>query len=186
MADPHHVPTLDGFDVFTVRLYRVGLVLGAAGLLCLSGSLLATEGRLDPFAWVLVFLGTATSIANMHLYDKRIRWVIGVAGWLGGVGMLLAPALPDGLAPWIFHAGVGFVFVALSGFALKEQFCFKIKFLRLVPLVLATSLIPLLAGERVISGAMLACAGLMVGALAVAKLRMPLHYDIGDKSAYQI
>jgi len=186
MADPHHVPTLDGFDVFTVRLYRAGLALGASGLLVMSGSLLAGEGELDGLAWVAVFVGTALSIANMHLYDKRIRWLIGVVGWIGGSLMLLSSHLPVTAANWVFHAGVGFLFVAMSGFALKEQFCFKIKFLRIVPLVLAGSLIPLLAGERGVSGLMLGCAGVMYGVLAVAKMRMPLHFDVGDKSAYQI
>jgi uncharacterized integral membrane protein len=186
MADPHHVPTLDGFDVFTVRLYRMGLCISAVGLALLAASLLVGESSQDGLCWVLVFVGAALSAANMHLYDKRIRWVIGASGWVGGALLLLAPHVPAAWSPWVFYAGAGFVFVVLSGFALKEQFCFKIAFLRLVPLVLATSLIPLLAEERTVAGMMLVMASVMYGLLAVAKLRMPLHFDIGNKGAYQI
>ena len=37
--------------------------------------------------------------------------------------------------------------MSLSAFALKEQFCFKVPMLRLVPAALALSLIPMLGGQ---------------------------------------
>ena len=67
-----------------------------------------------------------------------------------------------------------------------EQFCFRIPGLRLVPLFLATSLIPLLAGKVAFAGALLLLSGVIYSALAFAKWRMPLHFDVGDKSKYQI
>jgi len=186
MADPHHVEELDSHDVFTVRLYRTGLAISATSLLLLGGSLVVGAVEIAGMAWVGVFAGTALSVACMHLYDKRIRWLIGASAPFGGVLMLLAPHTPESLWTWVFHAGAGFVFVSISGFALKEQFCFKIKFLPLVPLSLAGSLIPLLLGQIQVAGLMLAFAGVLYGVLAVAKVRMPLHFDIGNKSAYQI
>lgn len=185
MADPHHIASLDAHDVRTVRLYRAGLVVSAFALV-VGGALAVMNPERLPLAWVGVFAGAALSAGDMHLYDKRIRWVIGGAGWLGGVLMLLGGALGGLAGHWVGHAGLGFVFVTLSGFALKEQYCFRIPFLRVVPLLLATGLIPLLARQGIPAGLLLGLAGGLYGALALAKLRMPLHYDIGDKSAYEI
>lgn len=185
MADPHHVPHMDSFDRLTVGLYRAGLVLSAVGLLT-AGTVALTAPGWQRLAWVVVFLGVALSAADLHLYDKRIRWVITGSGWLGAVLLLLAGALGGGAGHWIAHAGLGFLFVTLSGFALKEQFCFRIPFLRLVPVLLATALIPLLTRQHVVAGLVLIASGLLYAVLAVAKLRMPLHYDVGDKSRYQV
>jgi uncharacterized integral membrane protein len=179
MADPQHIAELDRFDRGSVRVYRAGLIVSAAGLLLFAA---AEIGWLDPVLarWV-VCVGAALSIANLHLYVKRIRAVIVVAGWTGLI-LLLAP-VPF---PLVGLAGLGCIFVSLSGFALKEQFCFRIPFLRAVPLLLATALLPLALGPAPVAAVLLAAAGVLYAILAVAKLRMPLHFDIGDKSKYQV
>ena len=118
----------------------------------------------------------------MHLYAKQIRWFIGVSGWFGAI--LLVASRGETLL--LHTAGLGFLFVALSGYALKEQFCFRIPGLRLVPLFLAGSLLPLLFGKPLFAGIPLLLSGLIYSALVVAKWRMPLHFDVGDKSKYQI
>ena len=185
MADPHHVPVLDSFDQFTVRLYRTGLSLAAGGLAWATVALIA--GRSPVWAWMCVVLGTALAVLNVHLYDKRVRWVIQTAAWTGALLQLVAAGpVPEVVAHWAFHAGLGFFFVSLSGFALKEQFCFRLPALRLVPLLLATSLLPLVAGVPQAAGVLVGLAALIYVALAVAKVRMPLHFDVGDKSKYQI
>ena len=189
MADPDHIPTLDGFDEMTVRLYRSGLTIAALSLVGAGTALLARglTGAAEPSfwesaAWLGCLLGTASAIANMHLYAKQIRWFIGISGWIGAI--FLVASKGDSL--WLHSAGLGFLFVSLSGYALKEQFCFRIPGLRLVPLFLAASLIPLLAGKVAFAGALLLLSGLIYTALAFAKWRMPLHFDVGDKSKYQI
>ena len=194
MADPQHTPKLDAHDALTVRLYRVGLTLGASTTLLLSGWMLgvnqffAIQSDLAVRALELILgLGSAFALVNLHLYDKRVRWIIvgsGVAGlWLMASSSLFS-------MPWIehliFHAGLGFVFVVYSALALKEQFCFRIPGLKLVPLFLATSLIPAVLQQPVIFGALLLPAGLCMGLLSLAKWRMPLGHDIGDKSNYQV
>lgn len=187
MADPQHVPDLDRFDRLTVRLYRYGIAMSAVGMLALAGVLAA--GLLDRWllaAELLVLLGAAASIANMHLYDKRVRWLIAASGWVGVCLLVATAATPDALQVWVHHAGLGFVFVVHSAFALKEQFCFKIPGLRLVPALLALSLIPMLLGLGQVAAALLGLAGLVYGALAAAKMRMPLHFDVGNKAAYQV
>ena len=123
MADPHHIPVLDGFDRWTVQVYRAGLATSSVGLLGLAAALLLDPtGSWRTGAQVLVVAGCALSISCMHLYDKRIRWVIAASGWTGAVLLLTAQGAPASIGHWIHHAGLGFVFVSLSGFAVKEQF----------------------------------------------------------------
>ena len=184
MADPHHVPELDAFDRLTVVLYRAGIGVGALsmGLVALG----AWQGWPPWVGQFSVLAATALLVADLHLYDKRIRWVIGAAGWIGAC-LLFGGSVADGvLGHWVSHAGLGFLFVTLSALALKERFCFRIWGLRAVPLLLAASLIPQLLAWPRGTVALLVPASLVYGALAVAKLRMPLHFDVGNKSAYQV
>ena len=186
VADPHHREALDSFDRLTVRLYRTGLSLGALSLIgagCVFG-LGADSATAHGVVWGGVALGAALASTSMHLYAKRIRWVIATSTTLGLVVMGLAGGAAG--HPVVFHAGLGLVFVAYSAWALKEQFCFRIPGLRLVPLFLAASLVPLLVGPSVAAGVLLALAGLVMAWLSLAKWRMPLTHDIGDKSAYQV
>lgn len=196
MADPDHVPNLDRFDERTVRLYRGGLAVCALGLL-MAAVLYLTMGAVPGLveyglswlrvAWVVLVYGVGLSVLDMHLYDKKIRWSVAGAGWLGTVLVLAAAVMASSTVSWwVEHAGVGFLFVAVSGFALKEQFCFRIPFLRAMPVLLALTLIPMLGRLWVFAGIGLLLAAGLQAVLAVAKLRMPLHYDIGDKSKYQI
>lgn len=185
MANPEHVPELDGFDRLTVMIYRSGIAVGAVGLALLAGQPWAPELP----AWIpraVVLAATALVVANMHLYDKRIRWVIGVAAWTGATLAFLGAATQGTVAHWLAHAGLGFLFVSLSAIAIKEQFCFRIPLLRAVPVLLAISLIPQLMQATWATTAFLAPAALIYAAMAAAKSRMPLHFDVGNKAAYQV
>lgn len=74
----------------------------------------------------------------------------------------------------------------LCGLAFKEQFCFAIPGIRLLPLLLP--LLWLLEWIRVAWAAALVAlaSGLLLGLLSLAKWRMPLHFDIGDRGRYQL
>ena len=181
MADPQHVPVLDALDRFTVKLYRSGLVLASAGVLYagLRGALHSITPL--PDLTLPILLGVALCVANMHLYDKLFRWVFGALGMTGAV--LWAAA---SVHPLVGLAGMGFIFAALSAFALKEQFCFRVPGMRLVPLMLAASLIGFGLEQPLVVAGLLIPAGILLCILAIAKLRMPLHFDIGNKAHYQI
>lgn len=182
MADPHHQEVLDGFDRATVTLYRSGIGVAAVGLGVHAASL--ATGAALPGRW-LVLAGVAAIAADLHLYDKRIRWVFGAAAWTGVVlGALPAPG--GWLGELLGDAGLGFLYVTLSGVALKEQFCFRLPLMQAVPVLLASSLVPLVLGAALPAAALSAGAALLLGTLALAKWRMPLHFDIGDRSRYQI
>jgi uncharacterized integral membrane protein len=179
LAHPEHVEALDGLDRLTVRLYRAGFAVLSTGLLALAGAhALWPEGTAVAQAWVLA--GAVLSAADVHLYDKRIRWFVQALVWFG-LWMRLAFT-----AEWLQVGGLGFVFAGVSGLALKEQFCFRIPGLRAVPLLLAASLLPMWKGPEVAVAVPLGLAGVILAALTVAKARQPLHFDIGDKSYYQI
>jgi len=184
MADPQHIPELDGFDRMTVGLYRLGLVVSVLGVGGLAGALVRSAPA-GPWQ-LLTFVGVALTVPNLHLYAKHVRWVIHVAAWTGAVLTALVPMLHSEAAHWVGHAGLGFLFVVLSALALKERFCFRLPGLRLVPLFLAGSLVPMVLRIPHVAGWMLVPAAVLLLILAIAKLRMPLHFDVGDKSRYQV
>lgn len=191
MADPQHEEELDAMDRLTVRLYRAGFLISALALIGagLMQVFSAQQPGLLPAGavsggWVAIAGGVALSVGNMHLYSKQIRWIIAQSSWVGLLLMLAAALL--GLGKVGFFAGLGFVFVCISALALKERLCFRIPGLRLVPALLALSLLPLLLRHGSSAGVLLGLAGVIQLVLFVAKVRMPLHFDIGDKSAYQV
>ena len=178
MANPEIESELDGIDRLTVCLYRLGLSLAAMLLVWRGVDLLIGRAHLSQPVW-LATLAVACGACGLclHIYDKRIRFILQGLGW-GGV-MLNACGAPDTLV-------LGAALATLSGLAFKEQFCFAIPGIRLVPLLL-----PLLWGLELIrlewAAALLALtSGLLLCLLCLAKWRMPLHFDIGDKERYQI
>jgi uncharacterized integral membrane protein len=183
MADPHHVATLDGLDRLTVRLYRLGFFVSAAGLAALAST---SWSALDPVnaRWVTV-LGITISSADLHLYDKRFRWFIPALAW-AGLLCLTAPTSSAASADFLAHLGLGLQLVTLSALALKERLCFRVPGLRLVPLLLAVGIFSSWFDQPRIAAASWGGAALVVALLAVAKLRMPLHFDIGDRAHYQL
>lgn len=181
MADPHHVEPLDGFDRGTVMAYRAGIAvcgLATAGLAAAHAT-----GAADVLARVGLVLGVALVGAHLHLYDRRIRWVIVGSAWLGAVLLFAGHVLGNG---WVGDTGLGFAFVALSGVALKERFCFRLPLVVGVPLLLASALVPLRLGLGPPAAALLGAGAGLLLLLAVAKARMPLHFDIGDRSRYEV
>lgn len=194
MANPEHVPTLDALDRLTVRLYRGGLLLASASLLGLAAVYAArvnatpAPSGIGDVLIVLIGAAAALSAANLHLYDKRVRWLLAGAAPLGLAIQALALTAPAGFVlNWPLQtAGLGFGFVTLSGLALKERFCFRIPGLRGAPVLLAGALVPLTIDWPIGVPLLLAPASVLLGWLAVAKLWQPLHFDVGDKSAYQV
>lgn len=184
MADPQHQEPLDGFDILTVRLYRAGLV-GQALTLLIVGILGLTSGA-PLWCWALYSAFVALTAWNMHLYMKTFRWIMQGASWIGLTLLVLGHFEGAMTSPLVGWAGIGFLFVSSSAWALKERYCFAIVGMRAVPLFLAGSLLGVFGqGQQPWAIPLLIAGGLMT-MLSVAKLRMPLHFDIGDKSKYQV
>ena len=69
MADPHHIPVLDGFDRLTVRLYRLGLWIAAVALVVAACVRLAEVSV--PFE-TLIFVQAGVALACT---DRLLRLV---------------------------------------------------------------------------------------------------------------
>ena len=191
-------------DVREVLLYRAGIaVCAGAMVLALAASAGGPAGadwlahrRLPLTAAVLLLTaGTGLSVATIHLYIRGfralLRWLYaaGAAGlllvvvWAGlsgraFLGLLLGS--PVGLVAW------GPVLAALCGVAVKEAVCFgrieAVLFATLTPLLVAGRLWGFL-GPRSLQ-LLFAADTVLLCVFAVAKARMPVERDIGDKSLY--
>ena len=94
--------------------------------------------------------------------------------------------VPPPVAGTVGTLGTGLLLAAASGLVLKEWFCFRIPLVRATPLVLATGVIAAWVGASAVAAACFGLGALAVAAVAVAKLRMPLGHDIGDRRHYQV
>ncbi|MGF1723642.1 DUF2301 domain-containing membrane protein [Photobacterium nomapromontoriensis] len=169
MADPHIQSELDMLDRLTVLLYRSALT-ASAGIM----SIVAWEPHFATTALVITALLATTTV---HIYDKRFRWLILGSGLFASVWLLLGLWQPLALGAALF---------AFSALAIKEYFCFQVKALLLTPVALAGFWFCTVFGQDQISIAFSMSGAILLAVAAFAKWRMPLHYDIGDKSRYQI
>ena len=82
--------------------------------------------------------------------------------------------------------GLGGVFITLGGLCFKEYFCFKIPGLRLQPLLVALLWFGLELDWVIVAKVCATLSGLLFFIVTIAKWRMPLHFDIGDKKRYEV
>ncbi|QIW15381.1 hypothetical protein A4G20_03045 [Pasteurellaceae bacterium RH1A] len=168
MADPHIKSPMDFWDYLTVIIYRSGFVLAALALFALP---------YFPHEASLAALIAGTMLASsLHLYLKHFRLIFQFAMWIG-------------LLCFIFNLpllALGAAFLVIGGLCYKEYFCFRVFGLNFQPLLLAllwaAFALQLTLMVQILS---LVC-GLLLALLAFQKWRMPLHFDIGDKSKYQV
>jgi len=169
MADPHIQSPMDPLDYLTVVIYRLGFVLAIPAI-----ALLPWETKLP--ALELVLVAAAMCASSLHIYMKNFRLLLQFATW---VGLLCYVA---GL-PMI---ALGGALITLGGLAFKEQFCFRVPGLQFQPLIVAAMWFALFFHIPYAAELLAGIAALLFLLLSVAKWRMPLHYDIGDKSKYQV
>uniref|UniRef100_UPI004057B577 DUF2301 domain-containing membrane protein n=1 Tax=Candidatus Electrothrix sp. TaxID=2170559 RepID=UPI004057B577 len=189
MATPEHTPEMNSLDNMTVALYRTGLTIAAVAALIYSIERIIGVQILGVFYLPVFAAGIALASANVHLYDPKFRWLFPVVSWIGFIILAFAYVLKGTtpVATTLADLSLGFFYAGAGMFALKETFCFRIIGLPLVPLFLCGSVF-----DRLLSATstaepyfLLPAAGLLTW-LCVAKWRMPLHFDIGDKSFYSL
>ncbi|MGF1717608.1 DUF2301 domain-containing membrane protein [Photobacterium chitinilyticum] len=169
MADPHIQSQLDSLDKLTVILYRGALTASAAIMLLMVWG--------SSFAISAMVVAALIAACTVHIYDKRFRWLIVGSGMFASIWLTLDiwPPLALGAALFTF-----------SALAIKEYFCFRLKILTLTPLTLAAFWFCFAFGQEQISIAFGIIGAILLATAAIAKWRMPIHYDIGDKSRYQV
>ncbi len=196
-------------DIRSVRVYRGGILLAAAGVV--GGALLlfvsrawetpSAQGWIDNHRLFLhlmvwsVTAGTGISVVTVHLYMRqfhtllKILYGIGLAalgcfvvlGLIGGRGFLhILYETPYGTF------GFGFVLAALCGIAVKEAFCFG-----RIEAVLIAVVTPILVLGHLFGSIspqtgflLLSADALFLGIFAARKWIMPIDLDVGDKSVY--
>jgi uncharacterized integral membrane protein len=187
MADPHLTPSLDAHDRRTVLLYRGGIAVTALGLALMSASYVQRDLGAHIFGRQLLAAGVTLSAWNLHLYDRRFRWIFHGIAW-GGLlfAHIAATATPAGAAWLLRELGIGLHLAFVCAVALKEQLCFRVPLLQLVPVILVPTAIAHAFDVAPVAGAGLGVAALIVAMLAGVKAQQPLGHDIGDRSAYQV
>ncbi len=171
MADPHIKSPMDWLDYVTVIAYRLGFTLAAPTIL-----LLPWEIETGVPAQQLTFLAAMLCASSLHIYMKNFRLILQAATWGGLIFAVFGFPL----------IGLGGAFVTLGGLCFKENFCFKVPGLRAQPILLAALWFALIFGGSTIAQGLAILSALLFLVTAIAKWRMPLHFDIGDKSKYEI
>lgn len=168
MADPHIQSPMDKLDVLTVIVYRSGFVLAT-----LFTALLAYAPHIAQFGLLLAGAMLASSV---HLYLKSFRLLIQYSMW---AGLLLQAFGQPELA-------LGAAFLVIGALAFKEYFCFRIWGLNFMPVLVAILWLAIVAKWTFIALAVIVICTVLLALLTIQKWRMPLHFDIGDKTKYQI
>jgi uncharacterized integral membrane protein len=164
-------------DKVTVVIYRAGIVLAALSLA--AGGVFLTSGSPDaaPMNALLIVLyaSVGLSVFFIHLYVSKLALLFASGGPAEAISR--QPAFAMLLLP--LSLCLGFI-------AAKEAFCFRLMEGYLLALAMPLYLVLVSSGgatSRSAGYGLLAIAALLVLFL-LRKVFQPLHYDIGDKSAY--
>ncbi|MDB1126205.1 DUF2301 domain-containing membrane protein [Vibrio algarum] len=76
--------------------------------------------------------------------------------------------------------------MTLGGLCFKEYFCFKVPGLPFQPLLLAALWFCLQIDADLASKILATLSSLLFLVVSIAKWRMPRHFDIGDKTKYDV
>nr|WP_321456239.1 DUF2301 domain-containing membrane protein [uncultured Cohaesibacter sp.] len=169
MADPHIKSEMDWLDYLTVIVYRLGFLLAIPSILLLPWDTAFPTEK-------LCFVAAAMCASSLHIYMKNFRLLLQAATWGGLICFVLG-----------FETfGLGGAMITLGGLCFKEYFCFKVPGLPAQPLLLAALWFSLVLGLTPIAQIIAGISALLFLIVSIAKWRMPLHFDIGDKSKYQV
>lgn len=168
MADPHIQSPMDFWDYLTVIIYRSGFIIATLMIFLLPyQSELAQKG--------LLVAGTMLG-SSLHLYLKQFRLIFQFAAW---IGLLCAIFNLPSLA-------FGAMLLVIGGLSYKEYFCFRIFGLNFQPILVGILWFAVLFEQTILIQILSGICGLLLLILTIQKWHMPLHFDIGDKSKYQI
>lgn len=168
MADPHIHSPMDFWDYLTVILYRSGFVL--------AGCMTLLYPYYPNLAHIGILVAATLCASSLHIYMKSFRLILQMATWVGLLCYITG----------FEHLGLGAALVTLGGLCYKEYFCFRIFLLNAQPLFVALFWCAIQLNQSLAIQIMSLITSVLFLLLAVRKWQMPLHFDIGDKSKYQI
>ncbi|MEW5743902.1 MAG: DUF2301 domain-containing membrane protein [Nitrospirota bacterium] len=187
-------------DKVTVVLYRVGialatLIIAAAAYMSVTGPLLQGLVSANSLATVLILAlygAVGLSVFFIHLYVNKFHRTLKNLYYLSIAALALLFILGKGdiFGVLISRAYGPLLLLPLAGclgfITAKEAFCFRLTEGYLIALLLPLYLLVIALGTmtaRSASYGLVFIAALLV-IFSLRKVFMPLHYDIGDKSAY--
>jgi len=193
MGDRTPYQPLTRHDRVTVILYRAGIVLSTASVAAAAAAG-ADVLRLAPLLLFVLLASVGLSVFFIHLYMSSFHRALkkGYAAAALAFAALLVLGRGDPSAPLAGGAGYGPLLLiplalCLGFITAKEAFCFQLFEGYLVAVIMPIFLLAMAAG--LLGGAALRTGGLLIAGLLVLftlrKVFQPLHYDIGDKSAYR-
>jgi uncharacterized integral membrane protein len=182
MADPHIKETLDSLDQVTITLYRIGMIVSGIAMLCLALQQLFYPLWFEQ-ALIILALGSLLLASSLHIYNKTVRWFLVNATWFG-CWILSVSFVTTGL--WPSYLSLGAFIITLSGLAYKESFCFSLPILKTIPFLLVISwALIILSLNQWAAGGLLLSAFLYLY-MSWRKIQMPLYFDLGDRSKYEV
>jgi uncharacterized integral membrane protein len=202
MGDKDYFQPLTREDRITVIIYRAGILISALLLACTAAVAVWGITGADPSVLRLgsdililsIYFSTGLSVFFIHLYIGKFHRALKKAYYLAAaclaVLFLLGKGSPSALITGAATSGA-MLLIPLSlclGFVTaKEAFCFRLTEGYLLALLMPASLFFYGTGLLDVRKALILLsvnAGLFV-IFTLRKIFMPIHYDIGDKSAYQ-
>ncbi|GAB4490419.1 MAG: hypothetical protein OHK006_23250 [Thermodesulfovibrionales bacterium] len=192
MGDETLFQPLTREDRITVVLYRAGIVISSLALA--AAAFLSRFSPAAPraaFLLLAVYAGTGLSVFFIHLYVGKFHrflkklYLIALL-CLGALYILgqgdVAAALDRRIPALLLLPLAG----CLGFVTAKEAFCFRLLEGYLLAMLLPMAVVLYAAGLPVsASVSVLAAAAALHVIFTLRKVFMPIHYDIGDKSAYQ-
>ncbi|MBI4823711.1 MAG: hypothetical protein HY805_05720 [Nitrospirae bacterium] len=187
---------LTRWEKVTVVLYRAGIAMSCLIAIGVSFMLLKPSYFKSPLLPIimlgLLYMSTGMSVLSIHLYVRKYKETLKILYSISALSGAVLFILSKGDVLWLLATPYGPLFLiplscCLGFITAKEAFCFKLYEGYILALIMPFYLIMLsLRGLRGIVPfyGFLAIAFLLL-LFTLRKVFMPLHCDIGDKTAYQ-
>lgn len=200
MGEQHLYQPLTKDDKVTVVLYRIGIILSAI-IISIAAYMLFISSRNQDNADISakinmllssLYISVGMSVFFIHLYVSKFKkgliklYFVSIACLIilfaVGRGNVLGVLINKPYGPMLLIP----LSLCLGFITAKEAFCFKLMEGYLLAMIMPFYLLLLSAGGMPIKGASygLILIAAMLLFFTLRKVSMPLHYDIGDKSAY--
>lgn len=200
MGEREYYQPLTRWDKISVILYRAGIVLST--LFILAGAWLASStswSQASAFLTVstnalviLLYAAVGMSVFLIHLYIGKFHRALKKLYYVAVIALILSFVIGSGDAAGVLigKAYGPLLLLPLAGclgfITAKEAFCFRLAegylLAMAMPLYLIILAFRMLTAKEAFYGLILIAALFVL--FTFRKVFMPLHYDIGDKSAY--
>ncbi|MBI5749009.1 MAG: hypothetical protein HZA00_07770 [Nitrospinae bacterium] len=188
-------------DKISVVLYRTGIAISTILISIIAYMLFnASHYQADAaisikanIMLILLYASVGASVFFIHLYVSKFHQFLKKLYYLSLISLIILFVIGKGDIYWVLvnKAYSPLLLIPLSGclgfITAKEAFCFKLMEGYLLALIMPLYLFLLSTGAMTTKAALywLFFIAAMLILFTARKVFMPIHYDIGDKSAYQ-